>query len=125
MVQGLQRRRAAAGIVLVKQGISPIQLGHQVNVAQNGGSSVRHGGYIPVVALCQGQHIAAEHLVPAGDQPLPVPVYAMVLPGLRVIEVVDGADPVVRPVRHRLYGLAVLLDTQQDLHLSGVFLPEA
>ena len=25
------------------------------------------------------------HLVPAGGQPLPVPVYAMVLPGLRVI----------------------------------------
>lgn len=115
VVQGLQRRRAAAGIVLVKQGISPIQLGHQVNVAQNGGSSVRHGGHIPGSSPLSGPAYRRRTSGPGRRSAAPVPVYAMVLPGLRVIEVVDGADPVVRPVRNRLCGPAVLLDTQQDL----------
>ena len=93
-------------------------------MAQNGGAPCGHGRHVGIIPLRHGQGIATKHLVPARRQLFPVPVHAVIRPGGRVVEIVDGADPVVRPVRHWLGGAAVLLDTQQHLHPAPVRLPQ-
>ena len=110
----LQRCRPVAGVVLIKELSLPVQLGDQVDMAENGGLPPGHGRHLPVIGRRHGETVAAESLVQAGGQLGLVPVDGMIT-AVRTLQIVDAADPVIERSR-QLAGGAVQLDTQQHLH---------
>ena len=122
-VEGSQRRLFIAGMGLVKEAVPGVELGHKVDMPQDGGPP---GGYAPhllVVGLRHGQAIPVEGLLQAGRQMGLVPVNG-VWAAAGDPQVVGTANPIVKSRRGHV-GKVVQFNAQKDFHPSLVLCPQA